>query len=150
MQNTKLKKPTPRYRLACLAIAMGVIPIGLMSKVLRSDADASTAFGFVITYLGDTLWAVMFFFFFAALLPCWRAWAIGLLTLGGTLGIEFSQLYAGEPLATLRSFAPTRFLLGSHFLWSDVICLAVGTALATGLHSLIVRMRPTRQMPLNY
>lgn len=116
-----------------------MIPIGLIARSLREGADASTIPGFIATYLADTLWAVMFFYLFAAVLIRWPAWRLLLLTLCFTVGIEASQLYTGEPLATLRDFAPTRFLLGSHFLWSDIACLAVGSVLAAGLYHLIAR-----------
>ena len=131
-----------KRRALYLAIALSVIPLGLIARSLRGEADRSTAFGFITTYLGDTLWAVMFFFFFAALLFHWKSRALGLLTLGFTVAIEVSQLYHGEPMATLRSFPPTRFLLGSHFLWSDIMCLVVGTAMATAVHALIHGKRP--------
>jgi hypothetical protein len=134
-----------KQRLRYLAIALSVIPVGLIARSMRGEADASTAMGFVTTYLGDTLWAVMFFFFFAAMLPSWRTWSLGVLTLTFTIAIETSQLYRGEPLASLRSFPTTRFLLGTNFLWSDVICLTVGTAFAAGLHNLLTRPRAALQ-----
>ena len=109
---------------------------------MRGDADSTTALGFITTFLGDTLWAVMFFFLFAALLFHWKSRALGLLTIGFTISIEMSQLYNGEPLATLRGFPPARFLLGTNFLWSDVICLTVGTTLAVCIHAVIQGRRP--------
>lgn len=118
-------------------VALLVVPVGLVARSFRAGADAATPTGFVATYLGDVLWAVLFFFVFAGLLPRWRRVALAGLTLGVTLGIELSQLYHGEPLSTLRSFGPTGFLLGSHFLWSDVMCLFVGTLVAAGLHWLL-------------
>lgn len=114
-----------------------MVPAGLLARSMRDGADASTLLGFITTYLADTLWAVMFFFLFAAALVHWRTWSLVALTLAFTVSIEASQLYEGEPLATLRSFAPTRFLLGNRFLWSDVICLCVGTGLAAAAHHLI-------------
>lgn len=133
-----------RIRLYYLSIAVSVIPVGLIARTLRGDVDGGTTFGFITLYLGDTLWAVMFFFFFAALLVRWRAWMLAVLTLVVTLGIEASQLYRGEPLSTLRGFAPTRFLLGTSFLWSDVICLMVGTLIASLVHAMLPvrRARP--------
>ena len=114
-----------------------MVPSGLLARSMRDGADDSTLLGFIATYLADTLWAVMFFFLFSAALVRWRPWSLAALTLAFTVSIEASQLYEGEPLATLRGFAPTRFLLGNHFLWSDVICLCVGTAFATAVHHLI-------------
>ena len=126
-----------KHRLRYLAIALAVIPVGLLSRSLRGEADRSSPIQFIASYLPDTLWAVMFFFLFAALLVRWRTLAIATLTLAWTLGIETLQFYEGEPLTTLRSAAPIRFLLGTQFLWSDVICLCVGTALSAFLHHLI-------------
>lgn len=131
-----------KRRLLYLVIALSVIPIGLIARSMRDDADNSTVFGFIATYLGDTLWAVMFYFLFAALLHHWKSRTLGLLTLGFTVAIEGSQLYHDEPLATLRGFPPTRFLLGTNFFWSDIICLIIGTALATATHAVIHHKQP--------
>lgn len=120
-----------------------MIPIGLFARSLRKGADATNVPGFIATYLADTLWAVLFFFLFAAVLIRWPAWRLFVLTLCFTIAIEVSQLYDGEPLSTLRDFAPTRFLLGNHFLWSDVICLTVGSIAAAGLHMLVSRPSKT-------
>jgi len=123
-----------KRRTLYLGLALAVIPVGLVARSFRAGADASTPVGFVATYLGDVLWAVLFFFVFAGCLPRWRTVTLAGLTLGVMLGIELSQLYHGEPLATLRGFGPTGFLLGSQFLWSDVACLFGGTLFAAGLH----------------
>ncbi len=117
-----------------LALALGVIPIGLIARRYRGEPGLAPPTAFVTDYLGDTLWAVMFFFLFAALLVRWRSWSLLVLTLGFTVGIEVSQLYPGEPLRALRDFPPTGFMLGSSFLWSDVFCLVVGTVCAAALH----------------
>ncbi|MFI4859122.1 MAG: DUF2809 domain-containing protein [Phycisphaerales bacterium JB063] len=116
-----------------------MIPIGLYARSFHAEADTSSAVGFVATYLPDTLWAVLFFFVFAGVLVRWRTWSLTGLAIGVTLGIELSQLYHGEPLATLRGFGPTRFLLGTNFLWSDVVCLAAGTLIAAGVHAVSSR-----------
>ena len=132
---TSIHRPGSRW--LYFAIACLVIPVGLIARSMRDDADAASVFGFVTTYLGDTLWAVMFYFLFAAVLMSWATRRLAVLTLIFTAGIEFSQLYHGEPLASLRSFPPTRFLLGTHFLRSDILCLCVGTTLAAAVHAVI-------------
>jgi len=81
----------------------------------------------------------MFFFVFAFISPRRSTLVLATMTLVFTLGIEASQLYQGEPLQTLRSFKLTGFLLGKQFLWSDVACLIIGTALAAAGHYM---MRP--------
>ena len=115
-------------------IALLTIPAGLLARHWRSGADTSTPLGFVATYLGDTLWAALFFFVFAGCFIRWRTGRLAVLTLGTTLGIESSQLYRGEPLATLRANEIGRALIGTQFLWSDVACILIGTAAAGCLH----------------
>lgn len=129
-----------KARFAYLAIALAVIPVGLLARSMRGGADGETFVGFILTYLGDTLWAVMFYYLFAA---CWirlKVWAILLITLCFTVALEASQCYHGEPLSTLRGFALTRFLLGTNFLWSDIACLFIGSMVAALIHA-IMRLR---------
>ena len=131
-----------RSRRIYFAIALSTIPVGLIARSMRDGADHSTLPGFIATCLGDTLWAVLFFFLFATVYSRRGTQFLAALTLAVTVGIELSQLYQGEPLAMLRSFPPTRFLLGTNFLWSDIICLVVGTLLAAAIHAAIPRKRP--------
>ena len=130
-----------RQRGLYFGIALLVIPVGLLARGFRSGADASTPIGFIATYLGDTLWAVLFFFVFAGCFVRWRTLQLASLTLAVTLGIELSQLYQGQPLHALRSVTAIRFLIGSDFLWSDVACLCAGTAAACAMHRLLPRTR---------
>jgi len=130
-----------RIRWFYFAIAVLVVPIGLLARSMRAHADPATASGFVATYLGDTLWAVLFYFAIATCLPRLRTLTLAGLTLLITVSIEVSQLYGGEPLATLRSFRPTRFLLGTQFLWSDIACLLVGTAMSAAIHGYLSKKR---------
>ncbi|MFN3168649.1 MAG: DUF2809 domain-containing protein [Phycisphaeraceae bacterium] len=139
MTDRRTKTITTRAaRCVYLAAILLIIPIGLFARSHRDGADASTLAGFVATYLGDVLWATMFFLVFALITPRRSTLVLSAITLVFTLGIEASQLYQGEPLKTLRAFKPTGFLLGKQFLWSDVACLVVGTALAAGLHRLFM------------
>ncbi|MFK7790285.1 MAG: DUF2809 domain-containing protein [Phycisphaeraceae bacterium] len=126
-----------RYRLLYLGVAVSVVPVGLISRSLRSGSVPSSPVGFIAAYLPDTVWATMFFFLFAAVLVRWRTWSLAALTLAFTFTIEAAQLYQGEPLDTLRSIPWIHFLLGTKFLWTDLVCLCVGTTMAAALHHLI-------------
>jgi hypothetical protein len=85
---------------------------------------------FVLLYVGDVLWGAFFFVLYAIALPnaeprrLW-AWAAGTTEL-----IEFSQLYRASWLERIRATRVGGLLLGHAFLWSDVLCVAVGATLA--------------------
>ena len=137
-------KTNSRRRWVFLSIVLIVIPVGLAARSYRDGADSATVVGFIISYAGDTLWATMFFFVFAWIWPDRSSLRLAGVTLFVTLGIEFSQLYHGESLKTLRGFKPTGFLLGSCFLWSDVACLFVGTLLAIAVYHALAQRRHAR------
>lgn len=142
---TTNSRPT---RFAAILIIGIVIPLGLFARSRRSGADPSTVGGFLANYAGDTLWPVMFFFLARFVFPMAsrRNIAIGVLTL--TLGLEFGQLCRLDVLQQLRQWPVIGFLLGNTFLWSDVGCLIVGTALAVlldvALQSTLDRRLPSR------
>ena len=54
--------PANRKRLFAVLVVMVVIPIGLFARSHRAGADSSSLPGFLATYLGDTLWPIMFYF----------------------------------------------------------------------------------------
>ena len=116
--------------LAALAVLL-VIPVGLFARSRRAGADPATLPGFLATYTGDTLWPMMFFFLGRFVFPRANRWSLAACTLALTLTIEFSQLWHPAALEWLRGQPVIGFLLGSSFLWSDVVCLLVGSFIAT-------------------
>jgi hypothetical protein len=84
----------------------------------------------ITLYAGDVAWGAMFFLLF-----CWarptltttQAWLAAVLT---TELIEFSELWHTPWLDALRATRAGGFLLGHVFLWSDVVCVALGATLA--------------------
>lgn len=85
---------------------------------------------FVKLYLGDVLWAVMFFQLFRLAFPRWSTGRTWLVTLFTTEAIEFAQLLQAPWLVGIRETRVGGLLLGHEFLVSDVICLAVGSCAA--------------------
>jgi hypothetical protein len=86
----------------------------------------------VTLYAGDVAWGAMFFALFCALWPTLitaRAWLAAVIT---TELIEFSELYRAPWLEALRATRGGGLLLGHVFLWSDVVCVALGATLAAG------------------
>jgi len=84
--------------------------------------------GFVVLYAGDVLWGAMFFVLGAALWPratVLRVWSLTTLL---TELIELSQLYQASWAQAVRATRVGGLLLGHVFLWSDVVCVALGTS----------------------
>ena len=85
---------------------------------------------FVLLYVGDVLWGAMFFVLFACLRPresTWRLWCWAVAT---TELIEFSQLYRAPLIERVRATPVGGLMLGHGFLWSDVLCVALGATTA--------------------
>jgi hypothetical protein len=86
----------------------------------------------ITLYAGDVAWGALFFALFCAVRPTLttaRAWIAAVLT---TELIEFSELYRAPWLDALRATRGGGLLLGHTFLWSDVVCVALGASLAAG------------------
>jgi len=115
--------------LAALIIAL-VIPVGLLARSHRADANWATLSGFLATYLGDTLWPVMFYFMGRLLLPKASTRTLIAVTLGITLTLEFGQLWKPPTLQWMRQQPLIGFILGNQFIWTDVLCCTAGTAFA--------------------
>ena len=94
---------------------------------------------FITRYAGDTLWAVMVYWILAL---GWRRAGVRALAAGAmaiAIAVECSQLYHAPWIDSIRATLIGALLLGSDFLWSDLVCYAVGTAIAAGLDGLIAR-----------
>ena len=119
-----------RTRLLAAVTITTVILAGLLARSYRTGADSATPLGFLATYLGDTLWPVMFYFMGRFCFPgaSWRT--LFVTTLSITLILEFGQLWNPPLLQWLRQQPVVGFILGNHFVWSDVVCCLTGTLLA--------------------
>ncbi len=120
-----MSKKTRTRWLAAITIAT-VIPIGLLARSYRTGADSSTLIGFLATYAGDTLWPIMFYFMGRFCSPKASRWTLLIGTLAITLTLEFGQLWNPPLLLWLRQQPVIGFILGNHFIWSDVVCCVTG------------------------
>jgi hypothetical protein len=119
-------------RLLLLPWMLLVLALGLGS---RSSAAAVHVPRFLTAYAGDTLWATLLYL---CLLFAWphlsvrraAAWALGLSVL-----VELSQLLHTPWLDALRANRFAALVLGRGFVASDLVCYAVGVALAAGTHA---------------
>jgi hypothetical protein len=118
----------PRSRGSYLALVVGTMLLGLGSRRFRSDLP-----WFVAEYAGDTLWAAMVYFILALI---WRNAGAGRLAVGASgfsLAVELSQLYQAPWINAVRATRLAGLVLGYGFLWSDLVCYAVGVAFAVGI-----------------
>jgi hypothetical protein len=144
MMNTK-RSPLVRNRLLyILAVAILVV----VSLPTRSSAAQYMPL-FVVLYVGDTLWAMAIFLTFGVAFPKWRTRDLALFVLAGCWAVEFSQSYHTEWLDAIRRTTVGGLILGHGFLWSDVICYAIGVGLGVLLElaiwSLLSRRTPVAE-----
>src|SRR5271157_1965115 len=92
--------------------------------------------GFIATYAGDTLWALAAFFGFGVLLPKTSTQTIAILAMAFSVAIEFSQLYHAPWIDSIRQTTLGGLILGFGFLWSDLICYAVGVGLGLAIENI--------------
>ena len=137
--------PETRTRLFAVITVLVVIPIGLFARSHRAGADPSTLLGFLATYTGDTLWPIMFYFLGRFCFPNAKVISLLAFVLILTLTLEFGQLWKPPWLQYLRRQRWIGFVLGDSFIWSDVICILVGSAVAVPLDFLRLLLVPSQQ-----
>jgi len=81
-------------------------------------------------YGGDVIWAAAFLFLLKGILIKTSAYKLAITCY--VLGIldEFSQLLTFSWIVAIRETYIGRLMLGVGFVWSDLVCYAVGTLLA--------------------
>ncbi len=91
----------------------------------------------VVVYGGDIIWSGMFVFFLRMLLLKTPLWKLTLFNY--ILGVldECSQLNNSSLMVAIRSTYFGRLMFGVGFLWSDLVCYAIGSLLGWGIAALI-------------
>ena len=110
-----------RSRLKYFAAAVIVILLGLASR-----RYAAVLPWVVAEYAGDTLWALTAFLGFAIAFPRWTTMRVAGAAMLFAAAIEVSQLYHAPWLDEIRRTTFGALVLGQGFLWSDILCYAVG------------------------
>lgn len=90
-----------------------------------------------ITYAGDFLWAMMFFFLYCLIFKLKTIHAFWL-TIATTYLIEVTQIFHPEWLVWLRSFKLIGLVIGYGFIWSDIIAYTLGISLGAIIDKLIL------------
>lgn len=121
--------------------AIAVIALGLASRSYPSQLP-----GFVASYAGDALWALMVFLGIGILFPGWATLRVGMAAFAFAILVETSQLYHALWIDQIRATRVGGLILGYGFLWSDVVCYGVGVGIGSVVEMLLYRTvgRPNR------
>jgi hypothetical protein len=84
----------------------------------------------VAKYGGDVLWAALFLFPLRIVLSKVTLWKLAACNYAFGILIELQQLLEIPWLVKLRHTLFGKLFLGLGFLWSDIVCYAIGTLLA--------------------
>lgn len=117
-----------KERLLYCCICVIVIALGLSSRAFSDQLPL-----FVSRHFGDALWGSMVYFMFRILLVNRKLRIALLWSLVFSFGIEFSQLYQGEWINSIRSTVLGGLILGKGFLWIDLVRYTVGIMISYGL-----------------
>jgi hypothetical protein len=121
----------PLVRILLLALTCG---LGLGSRRYPDHLP-----GFVVTYAGDTLWALALFLALGLIVPRATTPRLGALSLALALLVELSQLYHAPWIDSVRQTKLGGLVLGFGFLWSDLACYSVGVGLGVVIEQVIAR-----------
>jgi Protein of unknown function (DUF2809) len=84
-------------------------------------------------FAGDTLWAFALFLFLGLVLPRVATARVAAAAFGLSMLVEISQLYHAPWIDAIRQTTLGGLVLGFGFLWSDLVCYAVGGALGAAI-----------------
>ena len=84
----------------------------------------------VVKYGGDTIWAGMFLFFLRIFFSRMPLWKLALICFALGVATETLQLYHAPWIEAIRQTRIGGLMLGFGFLWSDIVCYAVGIVIA--------------------
>lgn len=82
------------------------------------------------TYLGDAIWAAMIYVMMAFVFSQKLPKQIAIFSLLFCYAIELSQLYQAPWINAIRNTTLGALVLGSGFLWSDLLAYALGVGMA--------------------
>ena len=126
-----------RNRWTQTGLCLIVIASGLGSR--RSEIPLPDV---LRAYAGDTLWALLVYLAVGWLRPSLSIPKCAGLSGAFALLVELSQLYHADWIDALRATRLGGLILGFQFVWSDLVCYALGVALGVALDT--VRDRAAR------
>ncbi len=122
--------PIPRSLRRYLLLLVCTIALGLASRRYAALLPAVVA-----RYAGDVLWASMVFWWGALIFRRQPTLHIAGSAMLVSALVELSQLYRAPWLNALRDTRAGALVLGQGFLWSDLLCYALGVLIAAAIDS---------------
>ncbi len=119
-----------RASLPWLRIIYGIGFIFLIWLALATRSHHQWFHPLIIEYGGDTIWAGMFLFFLRFFFMHVTLWKLAVVNFALGAADEFSQLYRAPWANNIRATTLGHLLFGAGFLWSDILCYAIGTLIA--------------------
>jgi hypothetical protein len=110
--------------------------LGITSRRLRRFLPA-----FIGAYAGDTLWALAASLGIGFLLPRTSIGLIAVVAMSFATLIEVSQLYHAPWIDAIRHTTLGGLILGYEFIWTDLVCYAVGVGLGAIIESTCMARR---------
>jgi Protein of unknown function (DUF2809) len=101
----------------------------------------------IAEYGGDVIWAGMFLFLLRVFFSRIKLWKLALICYAMGVADELLQLYHAPWIESIRQTRIGGLALGFGFLWSDIVCYAVGTLIAYLLISFIERKDSKKLSP---
>jgi hypothetical protein len=120
-----------RSRTCCGIAVLCTIAIGLASR--KFPHLFPSALG---KYPGDAFWALMVFFLLGTFFPKWSTFKVALFALLISYLVEFSQLYHAPWIDAIRRTTIGHLVLGTTFVWMDLVAYFVGVAIGVGMERL--------------
>ncbi|MHA3787806.1 ribosomal maturation YjgA family protein [Flavobacterium hauense] len=112
-------------RITFLIVSLLTICTGLFVRLKKQWFPDS-----VNLYLGDILYAFMMFYIVSFFTVNKSRNTRAVIALAICYCIELLQLYQAGWINTLRQTLPGKLVLGSGFLWSDLLAYSIGVAMA--------------------
>lgn len=121
-----------RSRGRCLVAVVAIVAAGLASRSESLGLNTITG-----DYPGDVLWATLVYVLVAFVRPRWPSHKVAISAAAVALSVELSQLYHAPWLDDIRRTTLGGLVLGYGFLWSDLVCYAIGIVLGVVLDRLL-------------
>lgn len=108
-----------------------LVAAGLGVRAATSGALSSAA--------GDILYATLVYTLVVVAVPRWRSTTAAATGLALCWLVELSQL-TGAPAALAEAWWPSRYVLGTSFVWTDLLLYTVGVALGLSVDRTVARV----------
>lgn len=112
-----------RSRAFYIISAVIIIGLGIASRKIMGFPY------FVYEYVGDVLWAANLYMVFRIFFPREKISLMAFISFVTSVLVEFSQVYHAPWIDSFRNTFIGGMLIGYGFLWSDILCYAIGTAI---------------------